>query len=410
MTQAKPAAQHQTLGRTEFVALMAMLVATIAYSIDAMLPAIPQIGADLSSGDPNLAQLVVGSFILGLGVGTFFVGAISDAFGRKPVLFWGAVIYAIGAAVATLTPSMEALVAARILQGLGASAARIVALAIIRDLYKGREMARLMSFVMLVFALVPAIAPMVGAAILGVTGWRGIFVSFLLFATITTLWTSLRLSEPLPKEQRSKFELRTLLSAAKEVIAHPMVRLSVAVQTLCFTMLFASISSIQQIMDQSFGRGSEFPYWFALIALVAATGSIVNASLVLRLGMRKLILVALIGQIAVTGPILALYLLQGGSGTGFFVYFPWQVTVFFMIGLTLGNLNALALEPLGHIAGMAASITTGIATVGSVLLSVPIGLAFDGTPVPLLIGVLVCACVACILTKRMRSLERNSST
>ncbi|WP_317057114.1 MULTISPECIES: multidrug effflux MFS transporter [Roseovarius] len=408
--QSSPATTNQTLSRTEFVALMAMLVATIAYSIDAMLPALPQIGADLSPSDPNRAQLVVGSFILGLGLGTFFVGAISDAFGRKPVLFWGAVIYVIGAALATLTPSMEALIAARILQGLGASAARIVALAIIRDLYKGREMARLMSFVMLVFALVPAVAPMAGAAILSVTGWRGIFVSFLVFAAITTLWTSLRLTEPLPPEQRNKFELRTLLSAAKEVIAHPMVRLSIAVQTLCFTMLFASISSIQQIMDQSFGRGSEFPYWFALIALVAATGSIVNASLVLRLGMRKLILVALIGQIVVTVPILALFLLQNSAGPGFFIYFPWQVTVFFMIGLTLGNLNALALEPLGHIAGMAASITTGIATVGSVVFSVPIGLAFNGTPVPLLVGVLICACVACALTQRMRGLERGSST
>jgi len=408
--QSSSATSTQTLSRTEFVALMAMLVATIAYSIDAMLPALPQIGTDLSPSDPNRAQLVVGSFILGLGVGTFFVGAISDAFGRKPVLFWGAVIYVIGAGLATLTPSMETLIAARILQGLGASAARIVALAIIRDLYKGREMAQLMSFIMLVFALVPAVAPMAGAAILSVTGWRGIFVSFLVFAAITTLWTSLRLTEPLPPKQRNKFELRTLLSAAKEVIAHPMVRLSIAVQTLCFTMLFASISSIQQIMDQSFGRGSEFPYWFALIALVAATGSIVNASLVLRLGMRKLILMALIGQIVVTFPILTLFLLQNGMGPGFFVYFPWQVTVFFMIGLTLGNLNALALEPLGHIAGMAASITTGIATVGSVLLSVPIGLAFDGTPIPLLIGVLVSACIACLLTQRMRGLERSSST
>lgn len=395
------------MGRVEFVALMAMLVATIAFSIDAMLPALPQISSELSAQNPNRAQLVVGSFVMGMGVGTFFVGAISDAFGRKPVLFWGAVLFCTAAALAFWAPSLETLIAARLLQGLGASAARIVAMAIIRDLYKGREMAKLMSFVMMVFSLVPAVAPLLGAMIINLTGWRGIFAAFLVFAAMTTLWMSLRLTEPLPKARRTGFEIRKLLSAASEVFRHPMVRLSIGVQTLCFAMLFASISTIQPIMDDSFGKGDDFPLWFALIALVAATGSMVNAFFVMRLGMRRLVLWALIGQLIVTLPVLAVFLFDPSTKVGFELYFGWQVTVFFMVSLTLGNLSSLALEPLGHIAGMAASITTGLATVGSIVLATPIGLAFEGTPIPLLIGVVLCAAPAIYFTMCMRHLERD---
>ncbi|MEO1138546.1 MAG: multidrug effflux MFS transporter [Pseudomonadota bacterium] len=396
----------RVIGRVEFVALMAMLVATVAYSIDAMLPALPQIGADLSPLDPNRAQLVVGSFLLGLGVGTFFVGSISDAYGRKPVLLFGAAIYSFGALVALIAPSLETIVAARILQGLGAAAARIVAMAIIRDLYKGRDMAQLLSFVMLVFTLVPAVAPMAGAAIMSLSSWRGIFVSFLIFAALTSLWMGLRLPEPLPPSRRVRFETRKLVNAVKEVFQYPMVRLSMAVQTFCFAMLFASISTIQPIMDETFGRGEEFPYWFAVIAMVAASGSVVNASLVMQLGMRRLIQMALLVETLLTCGVLILFWTGIAQQGGFAVYFLWQVTVFFQIGLTLGNLNALALEPLGHIAGMAASITTGVATVASVILAVPIGLAFDGTPIPLLIGVAVFATLALALTQPMRRLER----
>lgn len=193
------------MGRAEFVAMMAMLVATVAYTIDAMLPALPAIGTELSPDAPNQAQLVIGSFVLGLGVGTFFVGALSDAYGRKRVIIWGAGVYCAGAVLALLAPTLETLLAARVLQGLGAAAARVVAMAIIRDLYKGREMARLMSFIMLVFTLVPAIAPMAGAGIIALYEWRGIFVSFLVFSGISVLWMATRLAEPLPHDRRVAF-------------------------------------------------------------------------------------------------------------------------------------------------------------------------------------------------------------
>jgi len=402
---ATPDRTREPMGRVEFVALMAMLVATVAFSIDAMLPALPAIGAELAPEALNRAQLVVAAFILGLGAGTFVAGPLSDSFGRKTVIMAGAAIYVAGALLAMLAPSLGLLVAARILQGLGASAARIVAMAIIRDLYSGREMARLVSFVMMVFTLVPAVAPLAGSGIIAVAGWRGIFAAFVVFAGLTSLWMAVRLPEPLPPPRRRPFRSRALGAAVREVLAHRVVRLSIAVQTLCFTTLFASISSIQQVFSETFGRAAQFPWWFCMIALIAGSGSFINAALVMRLGMRRLVGFALSVQIVLSA--VALALLQTGlpAGVGFAVFVIWQTGVFLQASLTLGNLNALAMQPLGHIAGMAASVTAGLATVGSVLLTVPVGLAFDGTPLPLLVAVLACVAAGRLLMRRLERAE-----
>src|SRR6056297_4079672 len=256
------------LGRVEFVAMMAMLVATVAFSIDAVLPALPQIGTTLTPDAPNRAQLVVTSFILGLGLGTLLTGPLSDSFGRKPVLLTGAGVYMAGAALAWAAPTLELMIAARIVQGLGAAAARIVALAIVRDLYSGREMARLMSFVMMVFTLVPAVSPLAGSVVIGVAGWRMIFACFAVFALISGLWLALRLDEPLAPQARHPFRRAALMLAMKEVVSHRSVRLAIVVQMLCMTTLFCSISMIQQVFEAYFDRAAQFPQWFFLMALI----------------------------------------------------------------------------------------------------------------------------------------------
>jgi DHA1 family bicyclomycin/chloramphenicol resistance-like MFS transporter len=394
------------MGRVEFVGLMAMLVATVAFSIDAMLPALPRIGAELAPEAVNRAQLVVTSFVLGLGVGTFFTGPLSDSFGRKTVILSGAAIYMGGALLAAAAPSLGLLVAARVLQGVGASAARIVAMAIIRDLHAGREMARLTSFVMMVFTLVPAVAPLAGSGIIALAGWRGVFGVFVAFSLVSGLWLALRLPEPLPRERRRPFRATALLAAAREVLSLRTVRLSIAVQMLCFTTLFASVSSIQQLVGETFGRPREFPYWFFGIALIAGAGSLFNASVVVRLGMRRLISVALAAQITLAAAVLGLFLWGLPEALRFPVYIIWQTTVFLQAALTLGNLTALAMEPLGHVAGMAASVVNSVATVGSVMLAVPIGLAYDGTPVPLLAGVLACVTLGAGLMTRLPAADR----
>ena len=397
------AAAKPPLSRAEFVALMAMLFSTIAFSIDAMLPALPQIAADLSPDAPNRAQLVLTSFVLGMGLGTFFTGPLSDAFGRKPVLLAGTALYMLAALLGALAQSLPLLLAARLLQGIGAAGPRVVSLAIIRDLYAGRGMARLMSFVMLIFTLVPVLAPTIGAVIIHFAGWRGVFFAFVIFALLSGLWFALRQPETLPPERRRPLEWAPLLEALKEVLAHPTVRIAIMIQALVFGSLFGMLSSSQPIFDITFGEGENFPYWFGAIAITTASANILNARLVMRLGMRRMVHAALLMQLLASGLMILLLATNALSGhAALAAYVLWQTSVFFMVGLTLGNLNAIAMEPLGHVAGMAASVIGAVSTVAAVLIAAPLGLAFDGTPLPLAIGIFLCVALALMLMQKIR--------
>ncbi|EDM70901.1 drug resistance transporter, Bcr/CflA subfamily protein [Roseobacter sp. AzwK-3b] len=397
------------LSRLEFVAMMAMLVATVAFSLDSMLPALPRIGAELTPDALNRAQLVVTSFILGLGVGTLFTGPLSDSFGRKRVILIGSGVYILGAGLAWIAPSLELMIAARIVQGLGAAAARIVALAIVRDLYSGREMARLMSFVMMVFTLVPAVSPLAGSVVIGLFGWRAIFLTFILFALACSLWLALRLDEPLPPEKRRPFRRAALVAAMREVLANPTVRLAIAVQMLCMTTLFCSISMIQQIFSVTFDRAPEFPFWFFIMAVIAGAVSFLNASIVVRLGMQRMVSGALGLQIVLSGAMVLAFSFGLPPALQFPLYIVWQTTVFANAALTLGNINALGMEPLGHIAGMGASVIACFATVGAVLLTVPVGLMFNGTPMPLLLAVFCVVLLARLLMLRLSRMQDQAA-
>jgi len=383
------------LGKREFIALMAMSFATIAFSIDAMLPALPQIGSALTPDALNRAQLILTSFVLGMGLGTFFTGPLSDAFGRRKVLLGGFVLYMIGAALGILAGSLELLLAARVIQGIGSAGPRVVALAVIRDQYSGRQMAQLMSFVMMVFTLVPAFAPSLGAAIIALVGWRGLFGAFVVFALINSFWFALRQPETLKPENRREFRAGKLWEGVKEVLANPTIRITIAVQTMVFGALFGMLSSAQQVFDITFNQGKNFPLWFGGIALVAGSASILNAALVVRLGMRLMVRVTLATQILLSGTMMLVLLLDIMPG---WLYFPafliWMTSVFFMAGMSLGNLNAIAMEPMGHLAGMAASVTSSIFTVLSVIIAAPMGLAFDGTPLPVSTGIFLCSVTA----------------
>ncbi|MDJ0820981.1 MAG: multidrug effflux MFS transporter [Paracoccaceae bacterium] len=387
--------------RVEFIALMAMMFSTIAFSIDAMLPALPEIGAALTPEDVNQAQLVITSFVLGMGIGTLFTGPLSDRFGRRPVIVAGVGLYIISALVAAVAQTLELLLLARVFQGLGAAGPRVVALAIIRDLYAGRIMAQIMSFVMIVFSLVPALAPSLGAVIIALSGWRSVFIAFVVFGSVSVIWMLARLPETLPKESRRPFRLDALWAAVVEMVRHPVVGLSIAVQSLCFGMLFSMLSSTQQIFDITFDRSASFPLWFGGIAVVAASASFLNAALVVRLGMARLVTAMLAVQVALSAGMVAI-LLGGVSGLPLFAAFVlWQTSVFFQAGMTIGNLNAIAMEPMGHIAGTAASVIGSIATVMAVVFAVPVGLMFDGTPLPLAVGILAEAILALLLMRVM---------
>ncbi len=395
-------APTKRLHQTEFIALMAMLAATVAFSIDAMLPALPEIAAELSPGDANRAQLIITSFVLGMGLGTFVTGPLADTFGRKPVLVGGALLYCASALLAWAAQSLEVMLAARVLQGIGAAGPRVATMAMIRDLYAGPNMARILSFVMVVFSLVPALAPTMGHFIIEGLGWRAIFLSFVTFSVVTVTWLLIRQPETSTPETRRPLNVTALLSAAREVLTHPTTRLSIIIQTLTFGMLFTGLSSTQQVFDVTFDQGDVFHFWFGGIAVVAATGSLLNARLVVRLGMRAIIRAMFMVQIAVSIAMIAITLMGGPYWLTFGIYVIWVTTGFYQAGLTIGNLNALAMEPLPHIAGMAASLIAAISTVGAVIIAAPIGLAFDGTPVPIGIGVLICAVLAFWLTTRIK--------
>ncbi|WP_122073627.1 multidrug effflux MFS transporter [Pseudophaeobacter sp. EL27] len=398
----KPA---QAMSKAEFISLVAMMMATIAFSIDAMLPALPEIGAQLSPTDVNRAQLILTSFVLGMGIGTFFTGPLSDAFGRKPVIIAGATLYILSAGVAWASSSLELVLIARVVMGLGAAGPRVVAIAIVRDLYSGREMARMMSIAMMIFTLVPAIAPMLGQFVILIAGWRGIFAAFALFALIIALWTMLRLPEPLAIENRRAFRLPLMMAAVKEMIQHPTVRLSIVVQTFCLAMLFTMITMVQQIYDIIFDRADSFPFWFSLVALISGSASLLNAAVVVRIGMRRIVTWSLAGQIILSGLMLTLegFNLPGAVAFGLFVV--WQTSIFFMAGTTLGNLNAMAMEPMGHIAGMAASVIGAISTVFAAVIAAPIGLFFDGTLLPITLGILVMSSISYLLMLHIARVE-----
>ncbi|MGV8951166.1 MAG: multidrug effflux MFS transporter [Cypionkella sp.] len=378
------------LSRGEFIALIASLFAIIALSIDAMLPALPQIAAELSPLSPNTAQLVITSFVFGMGVGTLFTGPLSDSFGRKPVIIAGSLLYISASIAAYFATSLEWLLLARVMMGLGASGPRTASQALVRDLFEGRAMAQVMSFVMMVFMLVPAVAPLMGQAVTHLAGWQSIFLVYIVFSVITTFWLFLRQPETLPKEARRKLQVADLIASTKELLSHRVVVISIVMQTLTLAALFATLSSMQGIFEQRFDRAASFPLWFALIALCSAFGNIINAKTVVRYGMRRLIWIGYAILVIFTAVLVAVKLLGLlPEGMAFAMHLLWTIAVFSAMGLQMGNLNALAMEPVGHIAGLAASVISAVSTVGSVMLAIPVGLAFNGSELPLMIGVLV---------------------
>lgn len=393
----------------EFVAIMAMLVATVAISIDGLLPALSIITEELTPLRPNNAQIILSSFVAGMAIGTLIVGPLSDSYGRKPIIYGGAFIYILTSVVCVVSQSLELILVARFLQGVGASAPRVVAQALVRDFYKGREMARISSFIMIVFALVPAVAPLLGSFVMFAFDWRAIFFMFIAFVAISTTWMGLRINETVSKENRVKFNLRNLVSAFREILSNPLILTAVITLVFAYSILFVGIFLIQPVFERVFGRPETFPYWFAAIALLAASSSYVNARLVRRLGMRMLTNIAFRTQVGLSTIILLVFGLGYFDGEfGFFCFLFWMFSIFFQAGLTMGNLTALAMEPVGHIAGTAASLISAIATIGSVFLAAVVGQFFDGTPIAMIVGITLFASFGAVSAHQLKRYERGS--
>ncbi|MFT3689211.1 multidrug effflux MFS transporter [Paenirhodobacter sp.] len=399
----QPAAKSLPL--PEFVALLALLMSMVAFSIDAMLPSLPDIAAALSPENVNRAQLVLTSFMLGMGLGTFFVGPISDAAGRKPTLAGGLAIYLVGAAAAIWANSLELLLLARFVQGLGASTGRIVPMALIRDLHAGPNMAKITSIIMMFFMLVPAIAPTLGGFIAHHFGWRGVFGAFLIFGVICFGWMMIRQPETLPRERRRRLVPSQLIAGAAEVLGNRDVRIYTLVLTLGFGQMFTILSTAQQLYA-AYGVTDTFPYWLGAGAILASSASFINARFVIRLGMMRLARGGYLMQVVLSALMLVLVLAGVAIGPQALpILFLWVVSVFFIAGITFGNINAMAMQGMGHLAGMTASVLTAFSTVGAVLIGGPIGQMFTGSPLPLVVTTLICSAIAWVMLGRTKPAE-----
>jgi len=382
----------------EFVILVSIMFGMIAFGTDTMLPAFPNIAKDLNLSNVNKAQLIISSFILGTGIGQLISGPISDTFGRKPIITIGLSIFIIACCIAYYAKSLELMLLARFIQGLGVSAPRTVTMALIRDLYSGRKMAQVMSLAMAIFVLVPALAPSLGQVLFINFGWRSIYIAFIFFALLGLIWLNLRQPETLPISERKKLKANEYFDAFKLVITNASVVKYTLTLALGFGALFGYLNSAQQIFVDTFSAGMKFPLYFAFISILAAPASFINASLVMKYGMRLLATIGFALQIIFAVIILVILNTSTLADHLFLTVFViWSTIAFFLKGLYFGNLNALAMEPMGKIAGMASAIIGASATMVGILIAIFIGLAFNGTATPVLLGYIICSTAALFL-------------
>lgn len=384
-------------GFGEFILLMAMTMSLVALSIDMMLPAFPDMARDLGVAVANDIQLVISLMFIGLAIGQPFYGPLSDSIGRKPAMYAGFVILVIGSLISMFATDYTTMLVGRFLQGFGAAGPRTVAMALIRDRFEGSEMARVMSFIMTIFILVPILAPALGQGILLFTGWRAIFVFFILFSLAVQVWLAIRQPETLPPAKRRPFTMVSVGTGLLEVLKNGPAMIYTLVAGCVFGAFMGYLNSCQAIFQVQYGLGNLFPLFFGGLALFVGVAAVVNGSLVMRFGMHRLARRALYVVMVLSW----LILLVSWAGQG---HPPlWQfmgicVAWFFFMGVVFGNINAMAMEELGHVAGSAAAIIGTASTLMAVGLGYLIGGAYDGTLYPMAVGFAVLTTVSVFLT------------
>lgn len=388
----------------EFIALMAALMAAVALAIDAVLPALGVIGTAIHTATVADNQFIILSIFMGLGVGPLIFGPMADALGRRPLVFVGFAIFIAASFICVYAQSLEIMVLGRVLQGIGLSAPRTMAIAIIRDKYSGDYMARIMSFVTVVFLLVPIIAPAFGKFILDVYNWQSIFYTQLLLAVIVSIWFYVRQPETLADKHRKKFSFKEIAKGFPEVLKTQ----SSMAYTLIWGFITGSfmvyLSASQQIFKDHYNLEDQFPYIFAGLAITIGIATFLNGTLVVKLGMRRLVTIALCTFFGVSTVYILLF--PSGQNPSVEILVGFFAIQFFSIGFLFGNLRSLAMQPLGHIAGVGAAITGFIATFMAIPMSAFIGRFLATSSLPLFIGFAVCSGISlCILFAMKRLLK-----
>lgn len=382
----------------EFVALMAVMTSLVALSIDAMLPALSTIGSDLGVESENATQWVVTMLLVGMALGQLFYGPISDSTGRKRPVYAGFAIFVVGCLLSLLARDFNTMLAGRFLQGLGVAGPRSVSMALIRDLHAGRDMARVMSMIMSVFILVPIAAPAIGQGILLMTDWRAIFGLFLVLAVITLTWFSVRQPESLPVERREPFSLSRILVAVASVFRQRAAIGFTVTAGLSSAAFVAYLSCSRQIFQDQYEVGSRFALWFGLLAAAIGLASFLNGRMVMRLGMFRLATRALRALTGLSFAFLAFAVARSGQPE-FWTFMTYMALAFFCIGILFGNMSSLAMEPLGHIAGVGAAVVASVSLTISVVLGAWIGQSYDGTVIPLVAGFAILSLLSLFLIR-----------
>ena len=384
----------------EFIALMAALMSVVALAIDALLPALDIIGHSIGTESNSENQLLIIMIFLGLGIGPLLFGPISDSLGRKPIVYVGFLIFIIASFICIHAQSIEVMIAGRILQGIGLSAPRTISIAIVRDTFSGDYMARIMSFITVVFLLVPIVAPALGKFVLELYNWEAIFYFQLIIVVIVSIWFYFRQPETLHPEYRVKLTKTTAIDGAKELFKHK--------QTIGYTVISGFItgsfmvylSTSQQVFEHQYNLADEFPFIFAGLAISMGAASLSNGSIVVKFGMKRLATSALYTFFGVS--LLYILLFFNSENPSIEVLLLFFAIQFFSIGFLFGNLRALAMQPIAHIAGIGAAITGFISTIMAVPISALIGLYVEDTVLPLFIGFCICSFLAILITRYLK--------
>ena len=391
----------------EFIIVMASLMSLVALSIDALLPAISDISKTIHIVDPKNNQLFITMIFLGLGFGQLISGPLSDSFGRKPVIYVGFIIFALASLVCVFATSLEMMIVGRVLQGIGLSAPRTISIAMVRDRFSGNHMAKVMSFIVVIFILVPVVAPAIGKLMLDLYGWKSIFYSQLIFGFFTMIWVWKRQPETLKIAHRKKFKFSLFIEGTKEFLKHKNAVIFTFFSGFITGSFMVYLSASQVIFEQQYNLKEEFPFIFAGLAIGVGFATFLNGTLVVKLGMFKL--VSIFTTVFTIIPIVYILLYAGESNPSIYVLITFFWLQFFALGFLFGNTRALAMEPIGHIAGVGAAINGFVSTIMAVPIATFIGGFVDKTALPLFIGFFVCGLISLTLIQYL-NLSRKKKT
>lgn len=393
--------EETNISNGEFITLMAVIMSLVALSIDSMLPALGYMTTSLGVENANDIQWIITAVFLGMAMGLMFYGPFSDAYGRKRAIYVGVVIFLIGDLICIMASDLTLMIIGRVIQGFGGAACRVVSVAMVRDRFEGEEMGRIMSLILVIFIIVPALAPSVGQGILFVASWEYIFWMMFVFGTVALCWFHFRQYETLDPGNRRDFSLMNIVSGAIETVKNPVSLGFTLTAGIMFGSFVGFLSSAQQSMQVDYELGEMFAVYFGVLAFVYGFSAYLNSKLIPYLGMEKICVITL-ASFTLVSLAFSIYLMRSGNELSFTLYMVYLFITFFSLGPLFGNFNSMALQPFGHMAGIATSVISSIQTLVAVGVGALVGQLYNGTVQPLINSFFICGVVTLLIFAAIR--------